>query len=133
MTIERARELRALISDAMQSVDDAVAIKTPLLYPEWEPDANMVIGMKVRHEGILYKVLQAHVSQLGWSPTEAPSLFAKVLIPDEDVIPEWEQPDSTNAYMTGDVVMFNGVKYESLIDNNVWSPEAYPAGWKVVD
>lgn len=133
MTIERARELRAIISGAMQSVDDTVAIRTPLLYPEWEPDANMVIGMKVRHDGDLYKVIQAHVSQLGWSPTEAPSLFAKVLIPDEDVIPEWEQPDSTNGYMTGDVVMYNGVKYESLIDNNVWSPEAYPAGWKVVE
>ena len=133
MTIERARELRTVISDAMQSVDDAVAIKIPLLYPEWAPDMNMVIGMKVRHDGDLYKVLQAHVSQIGWAPTEAPSLFAKVLIPDEDVVPEWEQPDSTNPYMTGDVVMYNGVKYESLIDNNVWSPEAYPAGWKVVE
>lgn len=23
--------------------------------------------------------------------------------------------------------------YESLIDNNVWSPTAYPAGWKAVN
>jgi len=63
----------------------------------------------------------------------APSLWAKVLIPDPDVIPEWEQPDSTNPYMIGDRVMFNGLVYESVIDNNIWSPAAYPAGWKQVN
>lgn len=86
----------------------------------------------MRYEGILYKVLQDHTSQATWTPTDAPSLFAKVLIPDPDVIPDWEQPDSTNAYMTGDKVRFEGKVYESLIDNNVWSPAAYPAGWKEI-
>ena len=57
----------------------------------------------------------------GWSPEDAPSLFAKLLIPDEDVIPEWEQPDSTNPYMKGDKVTYKGVVYESLIDNNTIS------------
>ena len=23
--------------------------------------------------------------------------------------------------------------YESLIDGNVWAPDAYPAGWKIVE
>lgn len=32
--------------------------------------------------------------------------------------------------MTGDIVSYEGVLYISLIDNNVWSPVAYPAGWK---
>ena len=54
-------------------------------------------------------------------------------IPDEDIIPEWEQPDSTNAYQIGDRVMFDGKVYESLINNNVWSPAAYPAGWQEVN
>jgi len=49
------------------------------------------------------------------------------------VIPEWEQPDSTNAYQIGDKVLFEGVVYESVISNNIWSPSAYPAGWKVVE
>jgi len=48
------------------------------------------------------------------------------------VIPEWEQPDSTNAYQIGDKVMYEGVIYESVIANNIWSPAAYPAGWRVV-
>ena len=68
-----------------------------------------------------------------WTPDVASSVYAKVLIdPTGETIPDWEQPDSTNAYMTGDKVRFEGVVYESTIDNNIWSPTAYPAGWKIV-
>ena len=35
--------------------------------------------------------------------------------------------------MTGDKVRYNGKVYESLIDNNVWSPIGYPQGWKEVE
>ena len=45
---------------------------------------------------------------------------------------EWGQPDSTNAYSIGDKVLFEGATYESLIDNNVWSPADYPAGWNLI-
>ena len=48
-------------------------------------------------------------------------------------IPEWVQPDSTNAYMKGDKVKYNEHIYESLIDNNIWSPDGYPAGWQLIE
>ena len=67
-------------------------------------------------------MLQAHTSQTDWTPDVSHSLFAQILIPDENVIPEWVQPDSTNPYMKGDKVTHNGITYESLIDNNVWEP-----------
>jgi len=34
--------------------------------------------------------------------------------------------------MIGDKVLFNDKVYESTIDNNIWSPAAYPAGWREV-
>lgn len=49
--------------------------------------------------------------------------------PVEESPAEWEQ----KTYMTGDKVTFNGHVYKSLIDNNVWSPEAYPTGWTEVE
>ena len=52
----------------------------------------------------------------------SPSLFARVLIEDPTVIPEWIQPDSTNPYMRGDKVTHNNKTWESLVDNNVWEP-----------
>jgi hypothetical protein len=44
--------------------------------------------------------------------------------------PEWSQPAGAHdAYHAGQRVMFNGEVWESKIDNNVWSPSVYPAGW----
>ena len=117
-----------------ETLSDAQALQVPMLFDEF--DGNGVayeVGKRILYNGVLYKVLQAHTSQAGWTPTAAPSLFAKVINETIDgSIPEFEQPDSTNPYMKGDRVIFNGKVYESLIDNNVYSPEAYPAGWKEI-
>ena len=117
-----------------ETLSDAQALQVPMLFDEF--DGNGVayeVGKRIVYNGILYKVIQAHTSQVGWNPVDAPSLFAKVINETIDgSIPEFEQPDSTNPYMKGDRVIFNGKVYESLIDNNVYSPEAYPAGWKEI-
>ena len=129
--VELARKLRPFIEKAALFLDDEDAIEAKELYPFWSGDGvSYQKDDKVRYEDILYKVLQPHTSQAGWTPVAAPSLFAKVLIPSPDVIPDWEQPDSTNPYMKGDRVRFEGKVYESLIDNNVWAPNVY--GWKEI-
>ena len=130
---ELAQKLRPFIEKAAMSLDDADALEAKELYPQWSGNGvGYLADDRIRYEGVLYKVLQPHVSQESWTPTAAPSLYAKVLIPDPETIPEWEQPGSTNAYMIGDKVMFNGQTYESVIDNNIWSPESYPAGWRLI-
>ncbi len=133
MTRERARQIRAVIEAAMSKEDDEVVLENVRLLPEWQSGVAYVTDRKIQYGGGLYKVLHGHTSQVGLEPNAAFSRFARVLIPDPEVIPEWEQPDSTNAYMTGDKVRYNGAVYESLIDNNVWAPDAYPAGWRVVE
>lgn len=126
----KAYALRAAIETAAASLADETALEVVELYPIWKPDMNLTAGDRVRHEGILYRVLQDHTSQADWAPDVAPSLFARVLIPDPEVIPEWVQPDSTNPYMAGDRVTHNGKLWESTIDNNVWEPGVY--GWTEV-
>lgn len=46
--------------------------------------------------------------------------------------PEWVQPQAHNPYMRGDLVTYKGVVYECTRDDDVWSPLAYPQGWKEV-
>ena len=76
-------------------------------------------------------MLQAHITQETWAPADAPSLFAEVLVdPTGENILQWQQPDSTNAYMTGDKVNHNGKTYVSICDNNVWEPGVY--GWEEI-
>lgn len=125
---ELAMKLRPIIEAAMESVDDSTALEAVTLFPVWSGDSvGYPTGARVRHGDVLYKVLQTHTSQPGWSPDAAPSLFAKVLIPDENTIYPWEQPDSTNPYMKGDKVTHNELTWVSDIDGNVWEPGVY--GW----
>lgn len=133
--VSKATELRSTIDTLADTLDDEQAMEMPLLFAEW--DGNDVFydtGKRVTYNGTLYKVLQAHSSQAGWTPEATPALFAKVLAGQEGTeIGEWTQPDSTNPYSKGDKVTFNGKTYESTIDGNVWSPADYPAGWKEVE
>lgn len=118
---------------ANQVTDDIVALSIQEFYDIWEVGILYAVGRYITHNDILYKVLTEHMSQDTWTPDVSPSLFAKVLIdPSGETIPEWVRPDSTNAYMIGDKVMFEGITYESTIDNNIWSPTEYPAGWKQI-
>lgn len=131
ITRERAYQLRALIEQAAASLSDEVALTGVELFPRWNGDGvEYKVDERVSFNGVLYKCLQANTSQTTWTPTDASSLWAKVLIPDPQVIPEWEQPDSTNPYMTGDKVTHNGKTWQSDIDNNVWEPGVY--GWSEV-
>jgi hypothetical protein len=120
--IESFIKLRNLATDEMSA-------EVPTLYPVWKTDTQYTVGDRVFYNEVLYKVLISHTAQADWTPDIAVSLFTKILIPNENVIPEWEQPNSTNPYMSGDKVTFNGQTWISTIDNNVWQPGVY--GWEV--
>lgn len=118
---------------SLKALSDDVARRVPEMFPAWSPNSiSYKKDDRVSYNGILYKVLSDHTSQDSWKPTEAPSLFSKVLTSSDGTPKEWEQPDSTNPYMKGDKVIYKGKIYESVIDSNVWSPEGFPAGWKEI-
>lgn len=55
------------------------------------------------------------------------------VVPEGSAPPEWVQPSgATDAYNAGDQVTYNGEVFESVIDANVWSPDAHAAGWELV-
>ncbi len=128
-------ELRALVAAYREKLnavtaplDDEAALEVVHLFPVWAAGRSCRTGERLRYHGELYRVLQDHTAQADWTPDAAPSLWAKVLIPDPTQIPEWEQPDSTNPYAKGDKVTHNGKTWISTIDGNVWEPGVY--GWE---
>ena len=132
-TLSELMELRALIEKVINHLEDEDAITGTTLFPLWVDlladgyvftQEDVDAGFRCQYENVLYKVLQPHTIQETWNPKDAPSLFSVVLIPDENVVPEWVQPDSTNPYMKGDRVLHNGKTWESLIDTNTWEPGA---------
>lgn len=125
--INRARYLRGVIEGMAQDLSDEAALEAVELFQTWQAGTSYVTGERVRYDGVLYSCLQDHTSQDTWNPVDASSLWARVLIPDPEVIPEWSQPESTNPYMKGDKVRHNGLVWISDVDNNVWQPGVY--GW----
>jgi hypothetical protein len=127
MTKNEARAFISAIVKLRGLVNDEQALEASAVYPKWKEEVDYSVGDRVLYEDVLYKVLTQHTSQADWTPDMAHSLFAKVLIPNANEIPAWEQPDSTNPYMKGDKVFHNGKNWVSAIDNNVWEPSVF--GW----
>ena len=127
---EDAVEFRNTIDEIIITLSDEQAIAAPVLFPIWQADVNYKVGDRIRYEGKLYKAIQEHTSQIGWEPIVAASLFAALLIDEENnSILAWAQPDSTNSYMMNDKVIHNEKFWISTSDNNVWEPETVGAPW----
>lgn len=126
--LEAAKVIRAAMDAAAAALTDDEALKAAALYPAWSAQDTYDAGERVRFDGTLYKCLQPHAAQPDWTPTAAPSLWAKVLTSDTGEALPWEQPESTNPYMQGDKVTHGGKTWVSAIDNNIWEPGVY--GWE---
>ncbi|MCL2752318.1 MAG: hypothetical protein FWE62_06165 [Firmicutes bacterium] len=130
-----ARRLQELQAEtlAQAATDDETVIELTPLLPEWEPKAYSLNAV-VQYEDEPYKCVQAHdaTGNPGWTPDATPALWKGYRAAVEDW-PEFVQPTGGHdAYQTGDKVTYKGERYESVIDNNVWSPEGYPAGWMTI-
>ena len=99
---ERSRPLtmeevsRMLIASQINSlaVDDSTALRMVEFYPEWAADMAYTVGYKVRRNGKLWRVVQAHTAQIGWEPENAASL--------------WEQINETHAGTEDDPIPYSG-------------------------
>ena len=120
--LEAAQKIRAVMDTAAGMLTDEQALQVTALYPLWDAAKTYAVGDRVRYAGNLYRCLTAHAAQAAWTPTDAPSLWAKVLTDPSGAILPWVQPDSTNPYAKGDKVTHNGKTWESLVNNNVWEP-----------
>lgn len=140
---QQALEIRKALQMFLSTLDvetqSSDMLEVASVFPKYQVGKNYKVkdvfsyGENSVGDPQLYQVLQDHTSTEEWAPDISVSLYKKIGVTEEGY-PEWVQPiGDTDAYNTGDIVSFNGVLYKSLIDSNVWSPEAYPAGWEIVE
>lgn len=134
--LQFAEQFRKVVQKFAASFDDEEALEVASIYDLWQPgksykiDEIIVFDTNEVGDPQLYRVVQAHTSQIDWLPNATPSLYVAIGL-DDNGHPVWSQPTGAHdAYNTGDIVNYNGELYESLINGNVYSPDAYPAGWK---
>lgn len=126
--------MRYALDFAISTMSDEQSLNCISIFPEWDGNGKKYTkNDKCQYNGKLYKVLQSHTSQEDWTPDTAVSLFVEIADPSIEY-PDFKQPTGAHdAYNTGDKVTFNGKHYICKINACVWSPEAYPAGWDLVE
>ena len=113
------------------NIDEITATEHIDAFAPWVTGYDYTAGMLRTYQNQLYKCIQGHKSQSDWTPNAAVSLWVKAGNPANEW-PEWSAPvGAHDAYNIGDKVAFEENHYVSLINANVWSPTAYPAGWQL--
>lgn len=137
--LQSAEQIRKALQMFAQTLADEQAMEVATVFPRYEVgkaykvDEMFTYGENSVGDPQLYRVVQEHTSQENWIPTETPSLYTAIGL-NKEGYPIWSQPTGTHdAYNIGDIVEYNGTLYKSLIDGNVYAPDAYPAGWEKVE
>ena len=142
--IDQAKEFRQEI-EATKRATGRLILKSDIsqeelkdlmsVYPTFEIGKALKVGEIVRYKEVLYEVIQAHTTQGDWTPDKTPALFKVYEVKKDsqgnEVVAEFKKPTGAHdTYKKGDKVQYKGNIYESLIDNNAYSPEEYAQGWK---
>lgn len=140
---ERSRPLTAeevtamLIRQQINSlaVDDNIALRMREFYPDWAAGQDYPVGFKVQRGGALYKVLQAHTSQDGWEPENAPSLWTEICESHAGTLIDPIPYSGNMALESGKYYLQGGVTYLCTRDTGiaVYQPLADLVGVYVVE
>ena len=137
--LQMAEQFRRAVQMFAASLSEDKALEIATIYDQYKVGKNyakdeyFTWGVNSTGDPQLYKVNQAHTASAEWPPNASPALYTAIGLTD-DGYPIWSQPSGAHdAYNKGDVVEYNGILYESLVDGNVYSPDAYPSGWKIYE
>ena len=131
--LERARALRAAMDKAGAFLTDAQATMVTEIYPTLREDGALVpMGTRIQWKGEIRRSRVDVWDTKEHNPDNAPDLWEKVLYRDGiRVIPETITAE--NPFAMGERGWWDDTLYESLMNANVYTPDAYPAGWKAVE
>lgn len=129
--IERAKLQRQNIILASASLDDKTASETPELFGKLNQNGELVkAGTRINWNGVLKRAVVDLWDTAENNPDNAPTLWEDITYKDGiRIIPE--TITAGLAFSKDELGWWNDILYVSLIDSNVWTPDAYPAGWSV--
>ena len=130
---EKARKMRAAMETAAVSLDDATASTAPELFPRLKGDGSLVkSGTRICWGGKLKRAAVDLWDNAENAPDAAPTLWEDVLYRDGiRIIPEIITVGL--AFAKGEQGWWGDLLYVSTMDANVWTSDAYPAGWEIVE
>lgn len=130
---QEAQTIRGFIETAAEGLDDATASQAPTLFPGLKEDGSLVrAGTRINWKGVVMRAAVDLWDTPENNPDNAPALWEDLpyidgirIIPDVITV--------GLAFSKGEKGWWYGELYESTADNNVYTPEQYPANWKLVE
>lgn len=130
---QEAQTIRGYIETAAEGLDDATASQAAPLFPSLKEDGSLVpSGTRINWKGVVMRAAVDLWDTPENNPDNAPTLWEDLpyidgirIIPDVITV--------GTAFSKGEKGWWYGELYESLLDANVYTPEAYPDGWKLVE
>ena len=133
MTRARAIQLRAVIEQAAQTLDEKTISEAPELCRALKQDGSLVrAGTRINWNGTIKKSAVDIWDTEANDPDHAPSLWADIDYRDGyRIIPE--TITVTTAFSKGEKGWWtDGKLYESKVDSNVYTPAQYADNWKEI-
>ena len=139
---ERQRGRAAALNLANRTVNDGLdgtaIIAEQDHVPAWSEDAVYTldhVGYPVQDGDQVYTILQPHTPahNPGFRPADLPAIYSIQHTKDPARAKPYMPPNGTSGmYMIGDCCRVDVKVFRSTVDNNVWHPNDYPAGWEEV-
>lgn len=134
LTRKQALRIREIVEQASTSLDDKTASEAPTLFPRLKENGSLIpAGTRINWNGVVKRAAVDLWDTKENNPDNAPALWENILYLDGiRIIPD--VITAGTAFAKGEQGWWkDGVLYESTIDNNVWTPDANPTGWKTVE
>lgn len=93
---------------------------TPEGVTAWASQTNYVVGSQVTYQGNSFECLQAHVSQVGWEPTNAPALWESGSAPPSGLPSPWSTQDIGNPGVVGSAAHSSGTFTVNGSGSDIW-------------
>ena len=132
MTRNEALRLRAIVEQAAASLDDQTASEGAALFPRLTQGGSLVsAGTRINWGGVIKRAAVDLWDTDTNTPDAAPTLWEDIAYRHGyRIIPATITAGA--AFAQGECGWWGDVLYRSTIASNVWTPDAYPAGWEAV-
>lgn len=132
MTRDEALRLRAIVEQAAASLPDKEASEGAALFPRLRQDGSLVsAGTRINWGGVIKRAAVDLWDTDTNTPDASPTLWEDIAYRQGyRIIPATITAGA--AFAQGECGWWGDVLYRSTIASNVWTPDAYPAGWEAV-
>ena len=132
MTRDEALRLRAIVEQAAASLPDKDASEGAALFPRLKQDGSLVkTGTRINWGGVIKRAAVDLWDTDANNPDNAPTLWEDIAYrKGYRIIPA--TITAGTAFAQGECGWWGDTLYRSTIASNVWTPDAYPAGWEAV-